>query len=324
MQGRYSLARGSESDIRNAIELFNQALAVDSTFGDAHVSLVSSYLHLGFSSDKPEEELEKFRHHLEMARRLDPFFSKDHHLMAVARIFDNWDWRGAIQEVQLAIQENPDSWETYDTYCQLMWATGFMEESIAAGEKAVALDASSHYAQCDLAWAYYLDRQYDKAKSEVDRIVADHGTDCPNHMGLSIMIDIAEKQQIGQSLVTTIDRLEREIDTLENLPIYNESMLGYAYALEGDEVRADSILTRLMARDQMGMVKVYAALGQYDQAFELLNEAISNRSFFQMYTIKIAPWFDPLREDPRYEEILQRMGLSDWQLESVEVLIEKG
>ena len=315
LQGRYNLSKGSAADIRTAIDLFNGALSIDSTFGDAHVSLVSSYLHLGFSSENPEEELEKFRFHLNKARELNPLISKDHHLMAMARIFDNWDWKGAIREVELAIEQRPGSWETHDTYCQLMWAVGETEKSISAGRKAVSLDPNAHYAQCDLAWAYYADRQYDKAKVEVEKTIEKFSTDCPTHMGLSILADIALKQQIGQTLIPTIDRIKREVDTIENLPVYNESLLAYAYALEGDDEEARSALVKLEAREELGIDKVYAALGMHDKAFEQLDKAIQNRSFFQMYTIKMAPWYDPIRTDERFDRILERMGLKDWQLQ---------
>jgi tetratricopeptide (TPR) repeat protein len=191
---------------------------------------------------------------------------------------------------------------------------GETEKSVEAGRKAVTLGPDSHYAQCDLAWAYYFDRQYEVAAQEVSKTIQEHGNDCPHHMGLEILIDVAQKSDMGQSLVTTIDRIEREVDTTNTLPIYNLSLLAYAHALEGNSDEAYRILEQMELQGISGTAKVYAALGENDRAFEILESAISNRSFLQMFVIKKAPWLDPLRDDPRFAEILQRMGLNDEQL----------
>jgi len=314
LKGRYYLNKGSPQDVRTAIEYYNLSLKVDPGFGDVHVSLAESYLLLGFASDNPSDELEKFRFHLASAAEQDPFFARNHHLIAMDKVFDNWDWTGAAIELEKAIEASPDAWEPFDSYCQLMWAIGDMDKSIAAGKKAVKIAPDAHYAQCDLAWAYYFDRNYAVAKKEVDKTITLFGTDCPNHAGLSLLIDIAQKIQIGQSLVTTIDRIEREVDSTGALPIYNLSLLGYAHALDGNHEKAIEILEEMESKGVSGADKVYAVLGEFDKAFDILDASISNRSFFQMFVIKQAPWYDPLSEDPRYDHILTRMGLNDHQL----------
>ena len=313
LRGRHHLNKGSYEDIQIAIDLYNKSLQIDSSLVDAHISLIESYLLLGFSSNNPANELEKFRYHIAMAIEKDPFFSRDHHMMGMIKVFDNWDWSGAAKELEKAMTAYPKSWEPYDSYCQLMWAMGDMKKSIEAGEKAIKVDPKAHYAHCDLAWAYYLNKNYDMAKRAVDKTIQMFGTDCPHHNGLSLLLDIASKNQIGQSLVTTIDRIEREIDTTEN-PVYNLSMLGYAHALEGNREEALEILNEMESKDIPGADKIYIALGDYNKALDLLEAAITNRSFFQMYTIKKMPWYDPLRSDPRFERILTRMGLADHQL----------
>jgi TolB-like protein len=314
LKGRYYLNKGSPKDVRTAIELYNQSLEVDSTFGDAHVSLVESYLLLGFSSKSSSDVLDKFRYHMAMAIKKDPFIARDHHLMAMVKVFDNWDWSGAAEELEKAMKKNPKAWEPFDSYSQLMWAMGDMDESIAAGEKAVKIDPNAHFARCDLAWAYYFDSKFEMAKREVDRTIQLFGMDCPYHNGLSIFLDITSKSQMGQSLVTTIDRIEREIDRAGNVPTFNLSILGYAYALDGNRKKAIDVINEMESTDIPGAEMVYIGLGDYDKAIEILDASISDRSFFQMYAIKKAPWYDPLRGDPRFERILIRMGLADHQL----------
>ncbi len=93
-------------------------------------------------------------------------------------------------------------------------------------------------------------------------------------------------------------------------------MLGYAYALDGNREKAYEILEVIDSLNISGGDKIYVALGDYDKAFELIEESLANRSFFLMYSIKMGMWYDPLRDDPRFDQILTRMGLSDLQVES--------
>lgn len=315
LQGRSQLSKGSQNNVANAIELFNQSLNIDSTLVNAHVSLVECYLLSGFKRTNPSEELDRFRFHLDQALSRDPFFNKDHHLMAMVKIFDNWDWKGAADELKQAIKAAPKSWEPYDSYCQLMWAMGDMEESVKAGEKAVATDPDAHFAHCDLAWAYYFDHQHEKARKEVDQTMQMFGSDCPHHLGLDILLEIDAKRRIGQSLVTTINRIERLIDSTGNNPLFGKNILGYALALEGDTARARQIAHEIESKNLPGSDMVYMGLGDYGKVFEILNKSVSNRSFIQMYIIKQTPIYDPIRKDPQFEDILTRMGLSDEQLQ---------
>ncbi len=315
LKGRSALNKGSEKDIEEAIGFFNQTLAIDSTFVDAHVSLIESYLFLGFTNEDPSEQLENFRNHLAMAIDKDPFFKEDHHLMAMVRIFENWDWNGAIKELKQAMSDAPDSWEPFDSYCQLMWAVGDMEKSIWAGEQAVKKGPDAHFAHCDLAWAYYFGRDYEQANYKVQETIERFGSECPHHAALEVLLEIEAKVQIGQSLVTVIDRLEKEINVDESNPIYNSTLLAYAYAIDGNREKALGFLSEIDSTDTPGVGKIYVALGDYDTAFERLNQSVMDRSLVQMFVIKQAPWYDPLRDDPRFQQILTRMGLADHQLD---------
>ena len=114
--------------------------------------------------------------------------------------------------------------------------------------------------------------------------------------------------------MTTISKIERLIDSTGNNPEFGWNLLGYAYALEGNRDKALQIAGEMEARGLQGIDKIFLGLEDYDKTFDILNQAISNRSFYQMYVIKQAPWYDPIRDDPRFDQILTRMGLADQQL----------
>ena len=338
LRARSEINKGSSEDLLRAVEYLNQSLELDSSFVDAHISLIESYLYLGFFSDDPTYELEKFREHVDLAIEKDPFFAGDHHKNAMVKIFEDWDWLGANEEMKKAMKAYPRSWQPFDTYCQLMWAMGDMDQSIKAGKKAVRKAPNEHFAHCDLAWAYYFDKNYEMAKRQVDR-ATQILPDCDQHNGLNLLLDITTKNRIGQSLIPTIDRIKREVlpwkypadsielkgdpanpaDSIELKgdpanPVYNISLLGYAYALDGNREMAMEILEELESNDLPGADKIYIALGDYDKALDMLETGVSNRSFFQRFAIKEMDWYDPLRSDPRFERILTRMGLADDQL----------
>ena len=146
-----------------AIDFYQQVLDLDPTYGQAYSGLVESYLLQGFGVLNSQEAYAQFRIYLQKAIELDEEFANDHHQLAMIKVFSEWEWAGAAEELRLAINKNPEAWEPYDSYCQLMWAMGRIEESIEAGRKAVEKDPEPHFAKCDFAWAYFFDGQLDNA-----------------------------------------------------------------------------------------------------------------------------------------------------------------
>ena len=316
LKGRYHSNIGTPEDVKKAIQYYNQSLEIDTGFGPAYSGLVESYLLQGFGEIDPQDALTKFRIYARKAIELDERITKDHHQMAMIKIFSEWDWKGGELELKKAIKQDP-SWSTYDSYSQLLWAMGRMEESVAAGERAVELDPKAHFAHCDLAWAYYYAGRTDKAAEYLDRVIDQFGPDCPYHSLLKIRIMVKQAESNRESLLTAI----RELEQLAEMEYgWTLTLLGYAYARNGQSDEARRIVQLIEDRgdpdfvDPVRVIPVYIALGEIERAFNLLERAYSVRSFILMYTIKSDPWFDPLRNDPRFEDLLRRMGLTEQQL----------
>jgi tetratricopeptide (TPR) repeat protein len=232
----------------------------------------------------------------------------------MVKIFSDWDWKGAVDELKKAIDKSPDSWEAYDSYCQLMWAMGRMDESIAAGEKAVALDPEAHFAHCDLSWAYYFADRGEMARAQLKKTKSKFQFECPYHEGLSNILEIEDSIDSGGSLIPIIARLEEAFKDSPKMGSDVYGLLGRCYALNGDLDKAMEIANQPDV-SEISKALIYLALDQKEEALDFLERAFLQRSFALMYIIKITPWFDSLRSNPRFVQLLDRMGLSEEALQ---------
>ncbi|MFQ5652259.1 MAG: protein kinase [bacterium] len=320
LRGRHHSSKGTADDIKKAVEYYNQALERDPDFGPAYTGLVESYLLQGFGELAPKEAFIKFQAYSQKAMELDDALGSDHHQLAMIKIFSDRDWHGAEKELIRAIELDPSSSSVYDSYCQFLWAMGRTDESVTAGEKAVELDPVSHFVHCDLGWAYYYADEQDQAIKQLRKTTELFGSDCPYHYWLKIrlMIEQADKQRGTYEHV--IADLEKRLETMPEDHVRILSFLGSAYALSGETDQARKIIRELQQLatkefvDPCHLAAIHISLGEYDEALRLLEQAYEQGSFLLLYTIKSSPWYDPLRDDPRFQDLLRRMGLAETKL----------
>ncbi len=318
LKGKASLNIGTMQEVRNALDYFNEAINIDPQLGPAYTGLVEGHLLQGFGAVSSQEAFANFRIYAQKAIELDEKMAQDHHQRAMIKLFSDWDWRGAEQELLQAIEDDP-GWSTYDSYSQLLWAMGKLDKSVRAAEQAVHADTSAHFARCDLAWAYYYNGRIVDAENQL-KILAEKqlSPDCPYHNTLQVILDVLRAKNSDGDFGPIIEALVADSSTSKTwLPSY----LGWIYALTGQVEKAEGLIeqiksdTSIQYLDPARLTPVYVGLEDYDTAFELLEEAYGQRSFYLLFTIKSAPMYDPLRQDPRYEQLLEKMGLADHQLD---------
>ncbi len=318
LRGRYELNLGNPENLNQAITYYGQSLEVDPGFEDAYTDMVETYLLLGFGGLAPFEAHTNFRLWREKAIEANPGLKEDHQLQAMVKIFSEWDWKGAEEELKLALEEYPNSSELYDTYAQFLWAMGRIEESVAAGQKAVALDSNNHWASCNLSWAYYYNGNYPSAFRQLEVTSEKHGWNCPYHYSLKwrLMLDTSSTETLRK---LDLRELEKRVP-LEGEPAEwfgGISLLASVYSQAGRESDARLVLDRMRMienerfLDPMSFVFPLMHLGEYDRALDRLEEAFLQRSFFLIYTIKANPVLDPLRQNPRFVSIVKKLGLED-------------
>ncbi len=312
LQGRASLNQAGWKNVQQAIDLFKESISIDAQLGPAYTGLVEAYLLQGFGAVSPQEAFANFRIYAQKAIELDEKMAQDHHQRAMVKLFSDWDWEGAEQELLAAIEKDP-SWSTYDSYCQLMWAMGHLDRSVKAGEDAVAADSMAHFAHCDLSWAYFYNNQIEAARKQLDETIELAGTDCPYHSALGFRLEVIEAEEAGRDLQPIIDKITES----DERPLWLNSLLGWLYGKTGQKEKALALIEMLHNNSQIDyldpvkLVPIYIELQDYDQAFQYLDEAYGQRSFLLLFTIKSDPRFEPIREDPRYQRLLNKMGLSN-------------
>ncbi len=315
LRARFHLNRGTSEDLEMAVDFYQQSLALDSLFGPTYSGLVETYLLQGFGGMDSREAHRQFLKYVHKATELDQNFGNDHHQLAMIKIFSEWDWVGAARELRLGIKQNPDSWELHDSYCQLMWAMGQRKESVAAGRRAVAADPEAHFARCDLAWAYFFDGQFEEAGREIEELYSRFGDECPYHAMLDIQVRLHQTQGQVAVLANLISNVENRLDRFPQDPSTTGSILGYLYVLDGQREKALGV-ARSMEEQGNIAAPVYLALGDTEKALDDLEKAIDQRNFLLLYIVKSHFWFDTLRDNPRFDELLKRAGLYDTHLPS--------
>ncbi|MGI8811058.1 MAG: TPR end-of-group domain-containing protein, partial [Pyrinomonadaceae bacterium] len=187
-------------------------------------------------------------------------------------------------------------------------AMGRLDESLSERKRAQELDPLSAAFNNDLGITFYYARQYDKAIAQIEKTIILE----PRYVEAYLYLGQAyeKKQMYGQAIAT----YQKGMTQAEHHPDLIAA-LGHAYALSGERDKANQILAELHEISKQRYVSpyhfavVYAGLGDKDQTFAWLDKAFQDRSFFLVF-LKVEPLFDKSRSDPRFQDLLRRIGLS--------------
>jgi tetratricopeptide (TPR) repeat protein len=296
---RYELSKASTDGYKRAIEYAQQATEKDPRYAAAYVALAQAHTSYGAMGEIPYREgYSRSRTAATKALELDETLPEAHSALAMAVVFLDWDWTGAERELKRALELNPGSAEAHDVYAFHLVVLGRQKEGIEHAKRAVALDRLALSCRIGLFFAYYLDRQYDLALeqarewSEVEGSTQAHGFRA---------LVFREKGMYEESLAE--DR--KEFPTCGG-------HRGNTYARAGKVREARECLREIRERvnkDRVGaydMALVHAGLGEKDQAFEWLERAYEDRDQGIAF-LKVDPPLDPLRSDPRFQDLLRRV-----------------
>ena len=310
--GRHHLGKRTKAGMTNAITYFERAIERDPTYAPAYASLAFTY---SLSSDGYDMAL-PFREARSKARvaalkalQLDDSLP-DANLAVFNVLMSDWDWTGAGQAVQRAIDLNPGHVGAHGAYGEYLTQLGRLDEALAEYKRAVELDPLALLPHSSLAWAYYRSRKFDEALEQM-RLVLELD---PHYdwrpAGLRGHVFLAKgmyREAIGE--------YEKFIASPNANNIRGLALLGNARALSGDTRGALELLEELRTIAKRRHVPaavqialVYVGLGDNDQAFAWLEQAYQAREP-ALPGVKASPRFDSLRSDPRYTDLLRRVGL---------------
>ncbi len=303
-QGRVLLARNTRTEMEKALERFDQAIACHPSFGPAYVGRAEAYTLLwSFGVLSREEALPPARTAALKALDLDESLPEAHRALAVVRLRD-WDWLGAEEAFQHALQLNPEDPQTHHWYALHLSAMGRHAEALRHSRRAVALDPSPGM-RVGLSAIHYFARNY-PAMVDLLRDTLSRNPDFAYAYDWLGMAYVQEKQ-FPEALETYRKALELSEQSAEVLAGY-----GHAYAVAGEREQARAVLKELLKSSEQHYVPpvqvafVYTGLGEKDKALRMLEQAYGQRSW-ELVFIQVEPWLDPLRSEPRFQDLVARM-----------------
>lgn len=260
----------------------------------------------GYSMEPQAESISKARAAALKALEIDQNLAEAHTALALIVQSYDWDWQTAEKEFRRAIELNPNNATAHHWYAEhLMWR-GRFDEAFQESERAAQLDPLSLIIAADNGAILFFSRQYDRA-IEKWRSVLDMDPDFSRaHL---IRAAYVEKGMFPEALAD----LEAH-GPMVNAPWYWATLAGI-YGRSGRKIQAQRALHELLqlnrrkAIDPLPIAVAYAWLGDKDQALAWLEKAYAQHST-ELVSLKVAPCYDPLRSDPRFEGLLRRVHLA--------------
>jgi serine/threonine-protein kinase len=309
IRGRYHWDRRTPEALQKAIEYFGRAIEKDPAYALAYSGLADSYSVLPLHTRaRPKESYQKAKAAAEKALAIDDSLAEAHNSLGFVFFRAYWDWERAEREIRQAIQLNPGYATAHQWYGALLAAAGRFEEALAEMRRAREVDPLSVSINRGLGILLYMARQYDQAIEQYRNTIEMD----PKFPSVRIWLGAAYIQK-GQ-YQRAIDELQTALK-LSVEDAYAAGLLGQAYARAGRKAEALRIIETFQEQSKRQYVSAYAVaavytgLGDKDQAIAWLEKAYEDRSDW-LYYAKVEPWLDPLRSDPRFQDLLRRMRLA--------------
>jgi TolB-like protein/DNA-binding winged helix-turn-helix (wHTH) protein/Tfp pilus assembly protein PilF len=306
LRGRHDLnAATSKADLEDSIANFRSALGKDPQFALAYSGLALSYLAQADFYLAPHEVMPKAEEAARKALELDDGLSEAHDALGYVELIYRWDWPAAEQHLQRAIELNPGNALAQDHYANYLSALGRHAEAFATSERARALDPLSLLIQANNGMYFFLGREYDRA-IEVERKALDLDAKCYT-CRTYLAIALAQSRRLPEALK------EARLVRLPEANPLDVATATTAIAAAGQRAEAQASLRRLLQLGKQRWVcpyelgTTYLALGDKEQALRELENAYQAHSICMSWA-KDDPRLDPLRSEPRFQAILQRMS----------------
>jgi eukaryotic-like serine/threonine-protein kinase len=313
MRGRFWWSRRGPDAAPRAIEFFQRAIEKDPNFALAYSGLADAYSNQGTSAAAPPMEVfPKAKEAAEKALRIDDTLAEAHTSLAWVMAIYDWDWSGAEREFQRAISLNPNYAPAHQWYGILLWNTGRMDESLAQERQALQLDPLSNIINRNVGDVFVFQHKYDEGIAQYRKTlqVDPTFTSAMNNMAMAY----AHKGMYSEAIAEF--QKGAATASANGAAAAPSPVLAYIYAKSGRTAEAKQMLAGILEGAKRRYVpantiaRIYAALGGKDKAFEWLEKGYIERSLTsQSGSMIVDPSFDPLRQDPRYIDLLRRINL---------------
>jgi serine/threonine protein kinase/tetratricopeptide (TPR) repeat protein len=306
LKGNY-LRWGTEGQRQRSKEYFEDAIRIDSNYAPAYAGL-ANYYRLN-SELSPIITMPQARQFALRAVELDPSLADAHLALGGIYFFGDWDWVKADREFKSALELDPGNSEAHRSYAYYLTALGRRQEAMSEIQRALEVDPLYIATQITAGWVFYFSRQYDQAITQCQQSLeldpnSAGAYDC---LGSSYLAEGDHEKAIAAS---------QRAYTLSGNAATRAVGLGEAYALGGRKSDAQTVLQQLRQQSANRFVpplfisRIDLALGEHEQALAHLEEAYQKRDPYLVW-LKAERAFDLLRSDPRFKDLLRRVGFSD-------------
>ena len=305
LRGRHFWNKRTPEDLKRAASLFQQALEVDPKYALAHAGLADAYaLLVEYSPARPAEMLPQAVANARKALDLNPALAEPHATLGLVAM-DAYDWPAAEREFKRAIELRPGYVTAHHWYAIFLSIMGRFREARAQAEQAVRLDPASLIVSNMLGVVLYDSRDYAGAIEAFRKTLELDPTFVPAREFLACAYVSAGKKQeaLAQLASTAGSDLDHAI------------FRAWVLAATGESEQASRLARELVERSRRepfrpGMLAaVHALLGDRDRAFALLDRAYEEKDW-TVRELKVSPMWDPLRDDPRFGKLLNKMKLN--------------
>ncbi|MCA1637124.1 MAG: tetratricopeptide repeat protein, partial [Acidobacteria bacterium] len=303
LQGRFFWNKRTVKDIRKSIEYFQQAVALDPNYTLAYTGLADAHTVLPTYGGAPSREvLPKAREAALKALSLDDQLAESHISLGMILNYYDYDFAGAEREFRRAIELNPNSAAAHQFYGNLQIHLGRFEEAYSELSRALEIEPLSPLINRFYGLALLYDRRYDESATQLKKTLELDAGFVPAYDTLA---NVYRAQGKHADSVEAFAKAEEALGNHEAAVLMRE-----IFAKGGWQkfLRAMIDQPQLNYRKSRYIVATYhAELGEKDKAFAELNKSYEEREFF-MIVLKVDPRFDHLRDDPRLQELLRKVG----------------
>lgn len=307
LKGEFSRQKGTPAGVIDSIEHYKKAVEIDPNYALAYQGLALVYRTApAFGTHSPQEAYPAAKAAAMKALEIDPSLGSAHVPLASIKFVWDWDFAGAENEYKEAIRLAPNNSEAHSSYGNALLALGRFDEALSELRIAQQLDPPSLNIASNIGWALYVAGRLDEAETQTRQVLERDPTYARAYLSLGEIY--VERGRFDEAI--TAYQKSRQIagDPLTDMA------LGHVYGVAGRSAEARKVASELEAKVMKKEVSaflpavVYAGLNDKDKAFYWLERAYQERSNW-LTLIKIGKRLKNLRGDPRYDDLVKRIGI---------------
>ncbi|MGH9496081.1 MAG: hypothetical protein ACRD3B_13870 [Candidatus Sulfotelmatobacter sp.] len=308
LKGRFYWNKRVGDAVRKGLDYFTKAIELDPAYGLAYAGIADSYAMMVFNiMMSPRDGLLKARAAATRALEADEHLVEARSSLAFVKLFYDWDWKGAQQEFHRTFELNPNYSIARQWYAMELGALGRHEEAVRETERGLQIDPLSLSINSTSSLLLYFVRQYDEAMEQGLATVEMDPIFFASHFVSALALE-----QKGQ-LEKAVTEFRASVDLSGRLPLF---LAGYGHACAAAGKREEVVKVLAELRDTSGrkyvspfaVAAVHAGSGDKDLTLDWLEKAHDERAIWMIF-LNVHPYFDFLRKEPRFQNLLRKIGL---------------